>query len=66
MKTKQYLFTKPEVMAIRDALDTQWFSIRDHKPNSPIAIERQKLTRELFVQFNTDYAKLYREKLICK
>lgn len=58
MKTKAYLLIGTEILAIRDALEELYFQTKDLKPNSPIAIERNKAVKALYDQFKDDYRKM--------
>ena len=59
METKEYQLTKPEIMAIRNALDNQWHNESKHlKPLSPIAKDIKRSTRALLDQFKQDVFEL--------
>ena len=47
MTTKHYELTEIEILAIREALDKQWFAIKDRKMQSPIIKSMQKATKIL-------------------
>lgn len=58
MKTKEYVLTEIEILAIRDALEELKFVNRNLRPSSPVIIERNKAVVALHAQFKADYAKI--------
>ena len=54
MKTKQYLLTEIEVLAIRDALIEFKHHLKNVKPISDIAIAEKKAVTILAEQFKND------------
>lgn len=58
LKTKHYELTEIEILAIREALDTQWYQIKDKDMISPIFKDMKKATLILLDQFKQDYSKV--------
>lgn len=57
MKTKTYVFTYVEILALRDALIEKHQIDKLYTPISPIAIGMQKATKTLKDQFKEDAMK---------
>jgi len=56
MATKEYVFTKDEVMAIRDALIEEYHRVKNLRPASPIFRRKRFALQALKDQFIVDYA----------
>ena len=61
MKTKRYELTQIEVMALREATIEYYHTIKQSKPNSPIALAMKDALYALKNQFSDDY-RLWRDK----